>query len=46
MLLNIKKKRAFRPHQVKAIVNALPKVKVKVIDILMMSQVESETVHI
>ena len=36
------KKRTFRPHQVKAIVNALPKVKVMVIDVLMTSQVESE----
>ena len=35
-----RKKRTFRPHQVKAIVNALAKV--KVIDVLMTSQVESE----
>ena len=36
------KKRTLRPHQVKAIVNVLHKVKVMVIDVLMMSQVESE----
>ena len=35
-----RKKRTLRPHQVKAIVNALAKV--KVIDVLMTSQVESE----
>ena len=40
------KKLTFRPHQVKAIVNALPKVKVMVIDVLMMSQVESETLKV
>ena len=40
------KKRTFRPYQVKAIVNALPKVKVMVIDVLMTLQVESEILKV